>query len=125
MLSMITFAQSKIGAFDGAIRPDIRQFSELPRWLDSHKEVTAGKTVLLYCTGGIRCERAAGLLEKRGHATRTLQLAGGIHRYLESYPDGGELWQGANLVFDQRHVQASRSRGSSSAFVTDRTHILR
>ena len=111
--------QSKIGAFDGALRPDIRQFSELPRWLDSHREMVEGKTVMLYCTGGIRCERAAGLLEKRGGAARTLQLAGGIHRYLESYPDGGGLWRGANLVFDQRHVQASPKLIRNRAF-----HVL-
>jgi predicted sulfurtransferase len=50
-----------------------------------------------------------GLLEKRGGAKETLQLAGGIHRYLESFPDGGAQWKGANLVFDQRHVQVSQS----------------
>ena len=50
-----------------------------------------------------------GLLENRGGGKETLQIAGGIHRYLESFPDGGAQWKGANLVFDQRHVQVSQS----------------
>ena len=59
-----------------------------------------GKKVLMYCTGGIRCEKASAMLIKEG-VPEVYQLSGGIHRYLESYPDGG-LFKGKNFVFDKR-----------------------
>ena len=56
--------------------------------------------VLMYCTGGIRCEKASIMLKQRG-VQDVFQLSGGIHRYLERYPDGG-LFKGKNFVFDKR-----------------------
>jgi hypothetical protein len=56
----------------------------------------------MYCTGGVRCEKASAMLRRRG-VEDVSQLAGGIHRYLESFPsDRGGLFLGRNFVFDQR-----------------------
>lgn len=66
-----------------------------------------GRTVMLYCTGGIRCEKASAFLRRRLKedgaevSTPVYQLEGGIHRYLEAFPDGGRF-RGANFVFDKR-----------------------
>lgn len=65
-------------------------------------EVTLGPKIMMYCTGGIRCEKASAYLVNRGIPRNNIfQLEGGIHRYLERYPDGG-LFKGKNYVFDQR-----------------------
>lgn len=61
------------------------------------------KTVLMYCTGGIRCEKASVMLKQRG-VKNVCQLSGGIHRYLERYGDDG-YFKGKNFVFDQRVAQ--------------------
>jgi len=95
--------ESRIGQFTGAVRPQTRQFLEFPRWCEDHKEELAGKRVLMYCTGGIRCERASAYLKTQIGVTEALQLEGGIHCYLEQFPDGGEgAFQGSNFVFDKR-----------------------
>ncbi|GLE06996.1 hypothetical protein PINS_up016777, partial [Pythium insidiosum] len=61
--------------------------------------------ILMYCTGGIRCEKASAYLKHLG-LSNVYQLQGGIHRYLERFPDGGRF-QGKNFVFDQRVAMAS------------------
>ena len=84
------------------VDPMTRQFSDFassisrPETLDKLKD----KKVLMYCTGGVRCERASAFLKSKG-VDDVYQLKGGIHRYLEKYPDGG-FWKGKNFVFDRR-----------------------
>lgn len=63
----------------------------------------------MYCTGGIRCEKASAYLKHLG-LENVYQLQGGIHRYLEQFPDGGGLFQGKNFVFDQRVTMASEDK---------------
>lgn len=92
--------ESRIGAFTGAIKPNIEYFSELPGYIDANIEQFKDKQVLMYCTGGIRCERASAYLKSKGVAQEVYQLKGGIHRYLEQYPDGH--FRGKNYVFDGR-----------------------
>eukprot|EP00171_Calliarthron_tuberculosum_P021569 IDg21569t1 len=67
------------------------------------RTILQGRRILLYCTGGIRCETASALLIQGG-ATDVAQLHGGIHRFLERFPDGGGEYHGRNLVFDGRHA---------------------
>lgn len=62
--------------------------------------------ILMYCTGGIRCEKASAFLGHLG-LTNVYQLSGGIHRYLEAFPDGGGVFHGKNFVFDERVAMAS------------------
>lgn len=85
--------------------PPIRQFSELPRWIDQHVSALEGSTVLMYCTGGVRCESASAYLRGRGSRIGPVyQLRGGIERYLQAFPDGG-FFRGRNHVFDKRLSQ--------------------
>lgn len=82
--------------------PMIRQYSDLPKWMDQNEERLRGKQILMYCTGGIRCEMASAYLRDKGKGFQdVLQLSGGIQRYLEAFPDGG-FFKGKNFVFDHR-----------------------
>ena len=78
----------------------LRQFSDLPRALDDGA-LDSAKTILMYCTGGVRCERASAYLRSRGVTGDLCQLSGGIHRYQERYGNGG-FFRGRCYVFDPR-----------------------
>jgi len=90
----------KVGHFKGAIKPDIKHFRDFPEYVDKHLDEYKDKQVLMYCTGGIRCERATAYLNKKGITKQVYQIKGGIHRYAEKYPDG--FFRGKNYVFDGR-----------------------
>ncbi|HEB41761.1 MAG TPA: rhodanese-related sulfurtransferase [Candidatus Dependentiae bacterium] len=90
----------KIGHFQQALTADINHFRELPNYIDTHLDQFSDKQVLMYCTGGIRCERASAYLKSKNVAKQVYQLKGGIHRYVEHYPDG--FFRGKNYVFDNR-----------------------
>lgn len=90
----------RIGRFKGAILPPINRFRDFPAYIDSTLDQLADKTVLMYCTGGIRCERASAYVQSKGVAKKVLQISGGICRYVEKYPDG--FFRGKNYVFDDR-----------------------
>ena len=88
------------GAFDGAVDWRLHKFSEFPAALDAHKDEFAGKTVVSYCTGGIRCEKAALVMQQAG-VEHVHQLDGGILKYFEQ-TDGAPGWRGGCFVFDER-----------------------
>lgn len=90
--------ESAAGRFEDAVVCDIEHFRELPRYLDRLQDLKE-KTVLMYCTGGIRCEKASTLFKREGF-NRVFQLHGGIAAYQEQF--GNEHWQGECFVFDQR-----------------------
>lgn len=92
--------ESQVGAFIGAIKPNIANFREFPDYIDQHADVFKDKQVLLYCTGGIRCERASAYVKEHTQAKKVYQMEGGIHRYTQEYPDG--FFRGKNYVFDRR-----------------------
>jgi len=89
-----------IGRFKDAITPPIENFRDLPKYLDENLDQFKDKQVLMYCTGGIRCERASAYLNEKNIAKKVYQMDGGIHRYVEQYPDG--FFRGKNYVFDGR-----------------------
>ncbi|RLN62718.1 hypothetical protein BBP00_00004582 [Phytophthora kernoviae] len=100
----------QIGHFAGALNPKTRRFGQFPQWVrDELPELQQKDKVLMYCTGGIRCEKASAYLKHLG-LENVYQLEGGIHRYLEKFPDGGGLFQGKNFVFDQRVTMASEDK---------------
>ena len=86
------------GSFDNAIDPHIASFGEFPRFLD-RIEALKDKTIVTFCTGGIRCEKAAPLMKRAGFK-HVHQLEGGILRYFEQ--NGGAHWRGNCVVFDER-----------------------
>ncbi|KAL3933468.1 MAG: hypothetical protein SGBAC_010386 [Bacillariaceae sp.] len=87
--------------------PLMRKSTDFKSWLakDETQEKLKDKTVLMYCTGGIRCERASAYLKKEmgSEVQGVYQLQGGIERYLKAFPDGG-YWRGKNFVFDKREA---------------------
>ncbi|CAH9087558.1 unnamed protein product [Cuscuta europaea] len=98
--------ETRIGKFSTpnveTLDPEIRQYSDLPSWIDNNAEKLKGKNILMYCTGGIRCEMASAYIKTKGAGfEHVFQLYGGIQRYLEQYPDGG-FFRGKNFVFDHR-----------------------
>ncbi len=92
--------ESKIGKFVNAITPNIEYFRQFPEYIDQNLEQFKNKEVLMYCTGGIRCERATTYLKSKNVAAKVYQIEGGIHRYIEKFPDG--FFRGKNYVFDGR-----------------------
>lgn len=105
--------ESDIGGFVGSVCPGTRQFSDFPAWARENSGIFDGKDVYMFCTGGVRCEKASAfLIEELGvERARVRQLAGGIVRFLDEFADGGggcasagdgALWRGKNLVFDGR-----------------------
>lgn len=89
------------GSFEHAIDWRITKFSEFPQAAQAHRAELEGKTVVSFCTGGIRCEKAAIYLREVG-VERVLQLEGGILRYFEAA--GGAHYQGGCFVFDEREA---------------------
>lgn len=90
-----------LGHFRGAVRPEIRNFRELPQWIRDNKEQFMDKRVVTYCTGGIRCEKFSGWLVKEGFKD-VGQLHGGIATYGKDPEVQGDLWDGKMYVFDER-----------------------
>ena len=88
-----------VGAFEGAIDWRLRKFSDFPQALLANREALKDKTVVSYCTGGIRCEKAAIFMREAG-LEHALQLDGGILKYFETV--GARHWRGACFVFDER-----------------------
>jgi UPF0176 protein len=88
-----------VGSFDNTIDYRIEKFSEFPEVIAQHKEELAGKTVVTFCTGGIRCEKAAIHMQNIGFDS-VYQLEGGILKYFEEV--GGAHYSGDCFVFDYR-----------------------
>ncbi len=92
----------KVGSFDGAIDPGTASFSDFPAWFRAHREqIAAAPRVAMFCTGGIRCEKATALLKAEGIA-EVHHLQGGILKYLEEVPEADSRWHGECFVFDER-----------------------
>lgn len=105
LLDCRNFYESKIGRFRGSVAPDIRKFSYFPEYVDRNVELFRGKRVLMYCTGGVRCERGSAYLRSKGVCQDVCQLQGGVHRYLERFPQG--FFRGKLFVFDERYAISS------------------
>lgn len=91
----------EMGTFEGAINPATASFSDFPKWLEDHRAELEGKKVAMFCTGGIRCEKATSLLKGRGFDD-VFHLKGGILKYLENIPEAESRWRGECFVFDNR-----------------------
>jgi UPF0176 protein len=89
------------GSFNDAISYDLKQFSEFPQAIEANRQAFEGKTVVSFCTGGIRCEKAGLFMQAIG-MTHCYQLDGGILKYFEEV--GERHFQGTCFVFDQREA---------------------
>ena len=92
------------GTFKDAIDWRITKFTEFPAALEAHKAELEGKTVVSFCTGGIRCEKAAILMREVG-LEHVYQLEGGILKYFEE--TDGKHYNGSCFVFDERRTLAA------------------
>ncbi len=92
-----------VGTFAGAIDPATRTFRDFPAWFRDHRDalVAGDKQVAMFCTGGIRCEKATAFLKAEG-IEDVFHLKGGILKYLEDVPAEDSAWQGECFVFDER-----------------------
>ena len=91
----------EIGTFKGAVNPDTQTFREFPEWVEKHREDISKPKVAMFCTGGIRCEKASAFMKQNGFDD-VYHLKGGILKYLETQPEEQSLWEGDCFVFDQR-----------------------
>ncbi len=93
--------ETVIGTFEGAIDPKTESFGDFPAWLEDQPALEGKPPVAMFCTGGIRCEKATALLRSAGFE-EVYHLQGGILRYLEEVEPEESRWQGECFVFDQR-----------------------
>ncbi|MGY1490815.1 oxygen-dependent tRNA uridine(34) hydroxylase TrhO [Methylobacillus pratensis] len=90
-----------IGTFKGAIDPATNTFREFPDYVRNNLDPAKNKKVAMFCTGGIRCEKASSYMLEQGFE-EVYHLQGGILKYLETVPQEESLWEGECFVFDQR-----------------------
>jgi len=90
-----------IGSFSGALDPRTANFREFPQFVREHLDPAVHRKVAMFCTGGIRCEKASAFMLSEGFE-EVYHLQGGILKYLEEVPPGESLWQGECFVFDNR-----------------------
>jgi len=90
-----------IGTFKGAVDPKTTTFREFPKFVADNLDVSKHKKVAMFCTGGIRCEKASSFMKMQGFEN-VYHLQGGILKYLETIPEAESMWDGECFVFDQR-----------------------
>jgi UPF0176 protein len=90
-----------MGTFAGAVDPGIRSFGEFKDFAARHLDPEKHRRIAMFCTGGIRCEKASSYLLSRGFA-EVYHLKGGILKYLEGVPEAESRWRGECFVFDER-----------------------
>ena len=93
--------ETKVGIFDGAIDPNMKVFTEFPEWVEENLDPKKHKKVAMFCTGGIRCEKASSYMLAHGFEN-VYHLKGGILKYLETIPAEESKWDGDCFVFDKR-----------------------
>ena len=112
--------EHKVGTFKGAVNPNVNHFRDFPEYLDKIKRE---QPVAMFCTGGIRCEKASVYLKKNGFKN-VYQLKGGILNYLEKIKKEKSLWKGECYVFDNRvSVKHQLKQGTYSICSGCRTPI--
>ena len=105
IMDMRNYQESALGHFKDALLPKSKNMPDLGHFLEEQARNVENKTVLMYCTGGIRCEKASLYLDRisEGKAKHIYQLRGGIHEYLEAFGSAEDCqFIGKNFVFDRR-----------------------
>lgn len=90
-----------IGSFKGALDPETQSFTDFKTWVSDNLDPQFNKKVAMFCTGGIRCEKASSYMIAQGFE-EVFHLKGGILKYLEEQPAESSLWEGGCFVFDER-----------------------
>ncbi|WP_454631278.1 oxygen-dependent tRNA uridine(34) hydroxylase TrhO [Bradyrhizobium cenepequi] len=105
-----------MGTFEGAVDPGIRSFGQFKDFAASELDPARHRKIAMFCTGGIRCEKASSFLLARGFG-EVYHLKGGILKYLEEMPEQESRWRGECFVFDERVAlrHGLRERGNGAA----------
>ncbi len=94
--------ENAIGSFENSIQPETTNFREFPDWVNNlDKSIDKNTEIAMFCTGGIRCEKASSLMKQQGFKNVS-HLRGGILNYIETVHEQESLWQGECFVFDDR-----------------------
>jgi len=93
--------ETEVGIFKNALDPKLRTFSEFPKWVEENLDPGKHKKIAMFCTGGIRCEKASAYMRGTGFEN-VYHLKGGILKYLEIVSSDRSLWEGECFVFDRR-----------------------
>ena len=93
--------ESDVGSFRSSVKTLTKNFREFPKWIKENKEKLKNKKIGMFCTGGIRCEKASSYLQNMGFKN-VFQLKGGILEYLKKTKNSNKLWEGECFVFDER-----------------------
>ncbi len=93
--------ETMIGTYEGAVVPPIEVFTEFADYVRKHLDPARNRKIAMFCTGGIRCEKASAFMLAEGFP-EVYHLKGGILKYLETVPEEQSKWQGACYVFDRR-----------------------
>ncbi len=105
----------EMGTFEGAVDPRIKRFSEFKDFVEKELDPGRHRKVAMFCTGGIRCEKASSYMLSKGFE-EVFHLKGGILKYLEDVPEAESRWKGECFVFDERvalgHWLAERPAGA-------------
>jgi UPF0176 protein len=91
----------EVGTFENAVNPETDSFREFPDYVKQNLDPSRHRKVAMFCTGGIRCEKATGFMKELGFE-EVYHLKGGILKYLEEMPAEHSLWRGECFVFDER-----------------------
>lgn len=90
-----------LGSFEGAENPGTDSFGQFADWVEANLDPETDEHVAMFCTGGVRCEKASAWMRSRGFR-HVYQLEGGILSYLDQVPSGDSRWRGECFVFDDR-----------------------
>ncbi|MBI1301250.1 MAG: rhodanese-related sulfurtransferase [Alphaproteobacteria bacterium] len=93
--------ETRVGIFEGALDPNMDVFTEFPDWVEKNLDPAKDKKIAMFCTGGIRCEKASAYMLAHGFEN-VYHLKGGILKYLETVPAEESKWHGECFVFDKR-----------------------
>ncbi len=104
--------ETEVGTFSGAVDPGIETFSDFATYVRENLDPAKHRKVAMFCTGGIRCEKASAFMLQEGFS-EIYHLKGGILKYLEEVPEQASHWRGACYVFDQRVSVAAESFAAS------------
>ncbi len=102
----------EIGTFEKAVDPNIKAFVDFPDFIEKNVDPKQHKKIAMFCTGGIRCEKASSYMLQEGFET-VYHLEGGILNYLAEIPESESLWKGECFVFDERVALQNELRPGS------------
>ena len=115
--------ESKIGTFKGSMLVNSSNFTEFPNWVKKNEKKIKNMKIAMFCTGGVRCEKASSYLRKNGFKN-VFQLEGGIISYFQQTKNKSKNWIGECFVFDERvSVKENLSRGNYDQCFACRTPI--